>query len=116
MRPEELKKVVPALREIGLSYEESVSLLRQANVDTKSLKSIWGKPNAGGHKSSQLIKLGVSLIAFPIPTIGIKKSLGLTLIAAGLAKERMKHLHMADVYTVFQDINKELQKLPQNQT
>jgi hypothetical protein len=57
-----------------------------------------GKPGASGQKGSRLIKLGVSLIAFPIPTIGIKKSLGATLIAAGLVQERMKHIHVTDVY------------------
>jgi hypothetical protein len=51
------------------------------------------------------------LIAFPIPTIGIKKSLGAMLIAAGLVQERMKHLHVADVYSTFQDVSRELQKL-----
>jgi hypothetical protein len=54
-----------------------------------------------------------ALIAFPIPTIGIKKSLGAMLIAAGLLQERMKHLHVADVYSTFQDVNRELQKLRQ---
>jgi hypothetical protein len=99
MKPEELETIVAALREL--------------TKDAKTLRSLWGKPSVGGRKSSGLIKLGVSLIAFPIPTIGIKKSLGATLIAAGLIRERMKRIHVADVYNTFKDVNKELQRLRQ---
>lgn len=113
MRPEELEAIVAALRELGLSYEETVKLMSEVTKDAKTLRSLWGKPSAGGRKRSGLIKLGVSLIAFPIPTIGIKKSLGASLIAAGLIRERMKHLHVADVYSTFKDVNRELQRLRQ---
>jgi hypothetical protein len=113
LRPDELETIVIALRELGLSYDETVKLMSGVTKDTKSLKSLWGKPSAGGQKNSGLIKLGVSLIAFPIPTIGIKKSLGAMLIAAGLVQEKMKHIHVADVYSTFQDVNRELQKLQQ---
>jgi hypothetical protein len=113
LRPQELKTKVQALRELGLTYEEAVKLMSEVTKETKSLKSLWGKTSAGGKKGPSLIKLGVSLIAFPIPTIGIKKSLGAALIAAGLIQQRMKHLHVADVYSTFQDVNKELQKLQQ---
>jgi len=111
LRPEELETIVIALRELGLSYDETVKLMSGFTKDARSLRSLWGKPGAGGQKDSRLIKLGVSLIAFPIPTIGIKKSLGAMLIAAGLVQEKMKHLHVADVYGTFQEVNRELQKL-----
>jgi len=113
LRAEELETMVVASRELGLSYEETVRLMSEVTIDAKPLRSLWGKPNAGGQKGSRLIKLGVSLIAFPIPTIGIKKSLGAMLIAAGLVQERMRHIHVADVYSAFQDVNRELQKLHQ---
>jgi len=116
LRPRELERIVLTLRELGLTYEEAVKLMSEVTKDSRSLKPLWGKTSAGGQKGSPLIKLGVSLIAFPIPTIGIKKSLGATLIAAGLIQQRMKHLHIADVYSTFQDVNSELQKLQQNST
>ena len=111
MRPEELETLVIALRELGLSYDEAVKLMSAVTKDVKPLRVLWGKPGAGGQKGSRLIKVGVSLIAFPIPTVGIKKSLGAMLIAAGLVQERIKHLHVADVYGTFQEVNRELQKL-----
>lgn len=113
MRREELEATVVALRELGLSYEEAVRLMGGIVSDGRSLRSLWGKPGVRGRKGSGLIKVGVSLIAFPIPTVGIKKSLGAMLIAAGLIRQRMKHLHIADVYGAFQDVNQELQKLRQ---
>lgn len=114
MKPEELRTIAKSLGELGMSYDETIKLMSGVTKDTKSLKPLLGKPSVGGQKGSPLIKLGVSLIAFPIPTIGIKKSLGATLIAAGLIQQRMKHLHIADVYSTFQDVNSELQKLQQN--
>ena len=113
MRPEELEATVIALRELGLSYDETVKLMSGVTKDAKSLRSLWGKPSVRGQKHSQLVKLGVSLIAFPVPTVGIKKSLGAMLIAAGLVQERMKHIHVADVYSTFEDVNRQLQKLQQ---
>jgi len=111
LRPEELETIATALRELSLSYEETAKLMSGVTKDAKSLGSLWGKPSAGGQKGSRLIKLGISLIVFPIPTIGIKKSLGAILITAGLVQERMKHIHVADVYSTFKDVNRELQKL-----
>ena len=113
LKSEELETIVSALRELGLSYEETAKLMKEVTKDTKSLRPFWGKPGAGAQRSSQLTKLGVALIAFPIPTIGIKKSLGAILIAAGLIQERMKHIHVADVYTTFQNVYSEIRKLQQ---
>nr|ADP09447.1 hypothetical protein E48-1C_2 [uncultured marine crenarchaeote E48-1C] len=111
MTPEDLEKVVAALRDLGLSFEETAKLMREVTKDTKTLRALWGKPSVGGSNNSGLIKLGVSLIVFPIPTIGIKKSLGAVLIAAGLARERIRHMHVTDVHSNFQDVNKELRKI-----
>jgi len=113
LRPEELETAAKALRELGLSYEETAKLVSEVTDDGKSLRSLWGKPSVGGQKGSQLVKVGVALIAFPIPTVGVKKSLGAMLIAAGVLKERRKHIHVADVYNTYQDVNRELQKLQQ---
>jgi len=113
VKPEELEIIVTASRELGLSYEETAKLMSEVTKDAKNLRPLWGKPGAGGRKGSRLIKLGVSLIAFPIPTISIKKSLGAMLIVTGLVRERMKHIHVADVYSTFKDVNRELQRLRQ---
>lgn len=110
---EELKIIVKDLRELGLSYDEIAKLVSEVTNEAKPLKPLWEKSNATEQKGSQLVKLGVALIAFPIPTVGIKKSLGAMLIAAGLLKERRKHIHIADVYSTFQEVNMELQKLQQ---
>ena len=111
MKEEDLEAAVTTLRELGLSYKDTAKLMSEVTGDLKDFKSLWGKPGVKNLKSSNLIKIGVSLIAFPIPTIGIKKSLGAMLIAAGLAQQRMKHIQITDVYSTFKDTNEKLQKL-----
>jgi len=113
LKREESETLIATLRELGLSYEETAQLMKEASKDKKSLRPLWGKPGVEPQKKSQLIKLGAALIAFPIPTVGIKKSLGAILIATGLLQERRKHIHVADVYATFQDVNSELRKLQQ---
>ena len=106
-----MEAAITTLRELGLSYEDAARLISDVNSDLKDFKSLWGKPGVKNLKSSNLIKIGVSLIAFPIPTIGIKKSLGAMLIAAGLAQQRMKRIQIVDVYSTFKDTKEKLQKL-----
>ena len=110
MKRDELERTILALRELGLSYEETAKLMSEFTQDLKELRSLWGKPGSLGRKGSSLIKLGVGLIAFPIPTIGIKKSLGTFLIAAGLLRQKMEHINVANVYTAFKDLTTELEK------
>ena len=107
---DELERTVLMLRELGLSYKETAKLMSEFTQDLKGLMSLWGKPGSPERKGSSLIKLGVGLIAFPIPTIGIKKSLGTFLIAAGLLRQKMEHINVTDVYTTFKDISVELEK------
>ena len=111
MKPDELERIAVLLRELGMSYDETVKLMSGVMKDSEAIKSSFGKSDAKGKSDSQLIRLGVSLIAFPIPTIGIKKSLGAMLIAAGLVQQRWKHIHVTDVYSTFRDVQNELRKL-----
>ena len=87
--------------------------MKEVTTDIKSLRPLWEKSGAGAQRRSQLTRLGMALTAFTIPTIGIKKSLGTILTAAGLVQERMKHTHVADVYTALQDVHSEIRKLQQ---
>ncbi|MDH5462010.1 MAG: hypothetical protein OEZ29_03930 [Candidatus Bathyarchaeota archaeon] len=49
-------------------------------------KTLVEKSSARAQRRSQPAELGIALTAFTIPTIGIK-SVGTSLIAAGLSKE-----------------------------
>jgi len=79
----------------------------------KISKTLVEKSSARAQRRSQPAKRGIALTAFAIPTIGVKKSLGTILIAAGLVQERMKHTHVADVYTALQDVHSGIRKLQQ---
>jgi len=52
----------------------------------KMSKTLVEKSSARAQRRSQPAELGIALTAFTIPTIGIK-SVGTSLIAAGLSKE-----------------------------
>ena len=52
MEPEELKNSITVLRELGLSYEETIKLTRGVTEDLRSTKSLWR-----GSGKSKLIKM-----------------------------------------------------------
>jgi hypothetical protein len=87
--------------------------MKGVTTDIKMSKTHVEKSSARAQRRSHPAKLGIALTAFTIPTIGIKKSLSTILIAAGLVQERMKHTHVADVYTALQDVHREIWKLQQ---
>lgn len=107
MKPDELKSTVEALKELGLSYKESVDVLQGVSDEIRSVRRLWRQEN-----KSKLIKLGLSLIVFPEPT-PISETLGAVVLAAGLIqnKVRQSNLHIDDVYSTFQGIMKDLQTI-----
>ena len=58
MRPEELETMTTALRELGLSYNETSELMSEATKEVRSLRSLWGKPNAEDRKALGLSNSG----------------------------------------------------------
>jgi len=108
MRPEELKELVVTLRELSASYKETGNLMKGIINETKFLKRLIGEPNPEARRS-WLIAAGIALIAFPDPTIS--DLLGAILVAAGLAKSRMKQLSILDAYKAFQGTVKELNEI-----
>lgn len=46
LRSEESERIVMALRELSLSYEETAELMKGVTKDAKSLRPLWGKPRA----------------------------------------------------------------------
>jgi len=97
------------LQELGLSYTETIEVMRGVSKDLRHTKELWWD----GHKS-KLIKLALALIAFPEPT-PISESMGAVVLALGLIQNRVKKskLHIEDVYRTFHDMNKNLLKIRQ---
>ena len=106
-----MKTVIASFREVGLSYKEFCSILKSAGGDARPLKRLVGNPFKES-MDSWLIRAGITLIAFPEPTIS--DLVGSAMVAAGLVKRRLKQLTMADVYVEFTDTVKSLERIRQD--
>jgi len=102
----ELKTTAAVLQELGLSYEETIEVMKGTAKDLRPTKNLW----KGGNKS-RLVKIGLALIAFPDPTIS--DVVGTFILSLGIIQNKMKHsaLHVEDIYNTFQDVNKNLLRI-----
>ena len=104
MEPRELKTTATVLQELGLSYQETLEVMKGFTKDLRSTKSLW----RDGDKS-RLVKIGLTLIACPEPT-PISETIGVFVLSLGVIQNKMKKsaLHVDDVYKTFQDVNRSL--------
>jgi len=104
VKPEELKNVAVMLRELGLSYEETLDAMKGVAKDSHFVGRLW----RDGDKT-RLVKIGLVLIAFPDPTV--TDIVGAVLVSAGIIQAKIKRstLHVEDVYKTFPKLIKELQ-------
>jgi len=109
VEPKELKRMAAVLQELGLSYTETLEVVKEMAKNVNNAKKLWRE----GHKS-KLIKLAISLITFPEPT-PISETMGAAVLVAGLIQNRIKKstLHVEDVYKTFQDVNNDILKIRQ---
>jgi len=107
MKTEELKNVVDVLRELGSTYEESLDVMSGVAKEVRSASRLWRKSD-----ESKLIRLGLTLIAFPEPT-PISETLGAMVLLVGVIQTKMRQstLHVEDIYTTFQKIVWNLQAI-----
>lgn len=109
LEKEEIKRMGIVLRELGLSYSETLEVLHEMSKDANRAQKLWR-----GEKKSKLIKLALTLITFPEPT-PISETVGAAVLVAGLVQNRIKNstLHVEDVYKTFQDVNNDILKIRQ---
>jgi len=108
VEPKELKKIAAVLQELGLSYEETLEVMKGVAKDSHYVEHLSKK----GDKN-RLVKIGLALIAFPEPAVS--DILGTLLISAGIIQAKIKRstLHIEDVYNTFQDVTKNLPRIKQ---
>ncbi len=112
VEPSELKSLVDVLRELGLSYEETVDAMNGVAKEVRSVRHLWKKGD-----NSRLIKIGLYLIAFPEPT-PLSETLGAVVLSAGIIQKKMRqsYLGIEDVYNTFQGIMRDLQTIKRGLT
>lgn len=107
VKPEELKNLAVVLRELGLSYEETLNIMRGIATDSPCIKRLWKDS-----EKAKLVKLGLTLIAFPEPT-PVSETLGVFVLSLGMIQTKMERsaLHIEDIYGTFQGVIGSLQTI-----
>ncbi len=102
-----LRTLRDSVKELSSSYAETLENLKGFSDTLKSTKSLWK-----AYDKSKLIKIGLTLIAFPEPT-PVTEIVGASILSVGLIKQRMNNnsLHIEDVYKTFQDVFKNIKEL-----
>lgn len=107
---EELKRRTNILRELGEDWRKNIAILNDSNGGNRetldSIKRLCKESNQGS-----MVKIGLALIAFPLPIV-IDDVLGWSFLAAGLIQKKIKNsaLYLEDVNKAFPRLFKELQE------
>ena len=106
---EDATALIKVIREMGMTYQETVSLLSSSLDEAKNAKKLFRGESKG--PASPLIKLGITVFLVPVPVIS--ESLGIILMSAGVFQSKVKGppIKIDDVYETCQQITKELEKL-----
>ena len=107
---EKLKNLRDSVKELSLSYAETLEDFKGFSECLKLTKNLWKE-----HDKSKLVKIGLTLIAFPEPT-PITEIAGASILSIGLIKQKMinNSLHIEDIYKTFQNVFKNLREIQQN--
>jgi hypothetical protein len=106
---EDAATLIKVIRELGMSYQETVSLLSKSLSSSKGAKKLFRGESKG--PASPLIKLGATVFLVPVPVVS--ESLGIILMSAGVFQSKVKGppIQIEDVYKTCQQITKELEKM-----
>ena len=110
---QQLRKTSDILRELAEDWRMNMAIINDAaRRDETMLKSI--KRLCKENNGSNMVKIGLTLIAFPLPIV-IDDVLGWTLLTAGLIQRKIKNsaLYIEDVNKIFPNLFKELQEIKQ---
>lgn len=110
---QQLRKTNGMLRELAEDWRVNMAIINDvAKRDQTVLRSI--KRLCKDNNRSNMIKIGLTLIAFPLPIV-IDDVLGCAFLAGGLIERKMRNseLYLEDVNKIFPDLVKELQEIRQ---
>ena len=107
---EESSDVAGVVQELGLCYKETLGAMNGFVKELKFAKRLWREGN-----KSRLVKLGLTLIAFPTP-VPLDDVAGLILLSAGLIQTKMKNsaLYADDICESFPRIINEVNAIRQD--
>jgi len=112
----QLKKTVDVLRELAEDWRKNTAIINDAargdGAMLESIKRLCKESNQGN-----MAKIGLILIAFPLPII-IDDVLGWSFLTAGLIQRKIKNsaLYLEDVNSIFPRLVREMQEIRQEIT
>ncbi|MGD8507010.1 MAG: hypothetical protein PVF15_10165 [Candidatus Bathyarchaeota archaeon] len=110
---QQLRKTSDTLRELAEDWRMNIGILndiaRKDSTMLNSIKRLCKEENQGN-----MVKIGLTLIAFPLPIV-VDDALGWTLLAAGLIQRKIKNsaIYLEDINKTFPDLVEELQEIRQ---
>lgn len=110
---EKLRKTSDTLRELAQDWKVNAAIMNDLSRRDQAVLTAIKRLCKDGNRSD-LIKIGLTFVAFPLPIV-IDDVLGWSLVAAGLIQRKMKNsaLYLEDVNKAFPDLVKELQEFRQ---
>ncbi|MCW4053065.1 MAG: hypothetical protein NWE78_07660 [Candidatus Bathyarchaeota archaeon] len=109
----ELRSKINLLHDYAKDWQDNIAIIEDvAKGDRSMLQSI--NRLCKSKNQSNLIKLGLTLIAFPLPIV-IDDALGYPLLVAGLVQKRIKNSasYLEDTSSALPNLLKELQGIRQ---
>ena len=109
----DIKRSIETVKELAADWKENADIVSKAFRENTSMVSSIDSLSKGKSKNN-LIKMGLTLIAFPFPIV-VDDILGWSLLAAGLIQKRIKSsaLYIEDVKVNFLDVMKHLGEIKQ---
>jgi len=110
----DLKRRISLLKDLGDDWRKNAEIVNQAVFEMQavheSINRLSRKNNEGN-----LMKVGLTLIAFPFPIV-VDDVLGWSFLAAGLIQKKIKNsgLYLDDIGKTFPDLLKEIHQIKQD--
>ncbi len=110
---DELKKTANTLRELGEDWKENIAIVNETSKGNKDISESIRRLCKEGNQGN-LVKIGLTLLAFPLPIV-IDDILGSSFLVAGLIQMKIKNsaLYLEDLNKEFPSVLKELQEARQ---
>lgn len=110
----DLKRRISLLKDVGDDWRENAEIVNQAVFE---MQAVHESINRLCRKNNEvnLVKVGLTLIAFPFPIV-VDDVLGLSFLAAGLIQKKIKNsgLYLDDIHKTFPDLLKEIHRIKQD--
>ena len=107
-----MKRRISLLKDLGDDWRKNAEIVNQAVFEMQAVHESIKRLRK--NKEGNLMKVGLTLIAFPLPIV-VDDVLGWSFLAAGLIQKKIKNsgLYLDDIGKTFPDLLKEIHQIKQ---